>query len=92
VNHLAEKPAAFLGPIRLEGRVAAVKPGKGLTLVDKLICADCAGHCLSDPATKKLPVAWTGPAPAVGSLVFIRGTLAETEQGYLISGRKVESE
>ena len=92
VNQLAAKPAAFLGTILLEGRVAAVKPGTGLTLVDKLLCADCAGHCLSDPATRKLPVAWTGSAPAVGSLVRIRGTLARTEQGYLISGREVESE
>jgi hypothetical protein len=92
VNQLAAKPAAFLGPIVLEGRVAAVKPGTGLTLVDKLLCADCAGHCLSDPATRKLPVAWTGPAPAVGSLVLIRGTLAKTEQGYRLSGREVKSE
>lgn len=92
VNQLAAKPAAFLGPILLEGRVAAVKAGTGLTLVDKLLCADCAGHCLTDPATRKLPVAWTGPVPAVGSLVLIRGTLAKTEQGYLVSGREVESE
>jgi len=92
VNQIAAKPDAFLGPIVLEGRVAAVKPGTGLTLVDKLLCADCAGHCLTDPATKKLPVAWTGPAPGVGSLVLIRGTLAKTEKGYLISGREVEIE
>jgi len=92
VNQLAEKPAAFLGSIVLEGRVAAVNPGKGMTLVDKLVCADCAGHCLSDPATRKLPVAWTGPAPEVGSLVRIRGISSETEHGYLISGREVENE
>lgn len=89
VNQLAAKPGTYLGPILLLGRVAAVHPGKGLILVDQLECADCAQDSLSDPKASKVPVAWSGPEPAVGTLVSVRGTLAKTDHGYLLTGSKV---
>ena len=89
VNQLAAKPEAFVGKVAVVGRVAAVTPGRGFTLIDSANCSTCATECLTDKTTKKVPFLWSGPAPAVKGVVRVDGTLAKTAKGYTFTAERV---
>lgn len=89
VNQLAAKPDTFVGKVNVVGRVAAVTPGKGFTLIDNVNCATCTTDCLTDKATKKIPFLWGGAAPDVKGVVLVQGLLAKTAKGYTFTAEKV---
>ena len=89
VNQLAAKPESFAGKVNVVGRVAAVNPGKGFTLIDSVNCATCTTECLTDKTTKKIPFLWGGAAPEVKGVVSVQGTLAKTAKGYTFTAEKV---
>lgn len=89
VNQLAAKPDSFIGKVTVVGRVAAVTPGKGFTLIDSVKCATCTTECLTDKNTKKIPFVWSGAAPEVKGVVLVEGTLAKTAKGYTFTADKV---
>lgn len=82
VNELAAKPDAHIGKVSVVGRVAAVTPGKGFTLIDSVNCATCTTECLTDKSTKKLPFVWAGAAPVLKDVVVVQGSLATTAKGF----------
>jgi len=89
VNQLAAKPETFVGKVNVVGRVAAVNPGKGFTLIDSVKCASCTTECLTDKTTKKIPFLWGGAAPEVKGIILVQGTLAKTAKGYTFTAEKV---
>lgn len=82
INELAAKPDTHIGKVVVVGRVAAVTPGKGFTLIDSTNCATCTTECLTDKNTKKIPFLWTGTAPVVKNVVRVQGTLSKTSNGF----------
>lgn len=82
VNELAAKPDAHIGKVSVVGRVAAVTPGKGFTLIDSANCATCTTECMTDKSTKKLPFVWAGAAPVLKEVVIAQGSLAATAKGF----------
>lgn len=89
VNELAAKPDSFIGKVTVVGRVAAVTPGKGFTLIDSVKCSTCTTECLTDKNTKKIPFVWGGAAPEVKGVVQVQGTLAKTAKGFTFTADKV---
>jgi hypothetical protein len=89
VNQLAAKPDAFVGKVTVVGRVAAVTPGKGFTLIDSANCSTCTTECLTDKNTKKIPFLWGGAAPVVKGVVQVQGTLAKTARGFAFTAENV---
>jgi hypothetical protein len=89
VNQLAAKPDSFIGKVTVIGRVAAVTPGKGFTLIDSVNCSNCTTECLTDKNTKKIPFLWSGAAPEAKGVVQVQGTLAETAKGFTFTADKV---
>jgi len=89
VNQLAAKPEVCVGKVSVVGRVAAVAPGKGFTLIDSVNCATCATECLTDKATKKIPFLWKGAAPTIKDLVQVDGILAKTAKGYVLTAERL---
>lgn len=89
VNQLAAKPDSFIGKVTVVGRVAAVTPGKGFTLIDSVNCSTCTTECLTDKNTKKIPFVWSGAAPEVKGVVLVQGTLAKTAKGFTFTADKV---
>lgn len=89
VNELAAKPDAHLGRVAVVGRVAAVSPGKGFTLIDSSNCGNCVTECLTSKTTKKVPLLWPGSAPAVKDVVRVEGTLARTAKGFTFTAVNV---
>lgn len=89
VNKLAAKPDTFVGKVNVVGRVVAVTPGKGFTLIDNDNCASCTTECLTDKATKKIPFLWSGAAPDVKGVILVQGLLAKTAKGYTFTAEKV---
>lgn len=82
VTELAAKPDAHIGKVTVIGRVAAVTPGKGFTLIDSVNCATCTTGCLPDKSTKKLPFVWAGAAPVLKEVVVVQGSLSTTAKGF----------
>jgi len=82
VNELAAKPNTHIGKVSVVGRVAAVSPGKGFTLIDSVNCATCTTECLTDKSTKKIPFMWAGAAPVLKDVVVVQGTLSKTARGF----------
>lgn len=82
VNELAAKPDTHIGKVSVVGRVAAVTPGKGFTLIDSANCATCTTECLTDKSTKKIPFVWAGAAPVLKDVVVVQGSLATTAKGF----------
>src|SRR6266702_6094085 len=78
VNELAAKPDNHLGKVAVVGKVAAVTPGKGFTLVDSSTCSNCATSCLTDKNTKRIPFLWSGASPVAKDVVRVQGTLSKT--------------
>jgi hypothetical protein len=91
VNDLAAKPAEHLGQVRLVGVVAGVSQGNGFVLVDTREYADCGISCISEPATKKIPVRWNGDAPKLEQTVRVEGTLHQTDKGLSLVAREVRA-
>jgi hypothetical protein len=89
VNDLANKPNEHLGQVQLVGVVAAVSQGEGFVLVDKREYADCGLSCLAGPATKKVPVRWSGDAPKLEQIVHVAGTLSQSEKGLSFVAQEV---
>jgi hypothetical protein len=89
VNQLAAKPESFAGKVNVVGRVAAVNPGKGFTLIDSVNCVTCTTECLTDKTTKKIPFLWGGAVPEVKGVVLVQGTLAKTAKGFTFTAEKV---
>lgn len=89
VNELAAKPDSFVGKVAVIGRVAAVNPGKGFTLIDSVNCSTCTTECLTDKNTKKIPLIWGGAAPDVKGVVLVQGTLAKTAKGFTFAADNV---
>ncbi len=89
VNELAAKPDSYIGKVTVIGRVAAVTPGKGFTLIDSSKCSTCTTDCLTDKNTKKIPFVWSGTAPEVKGVVLVQGTLAKTAKGFTFTADKV---
>lgn len=89
VNELAAKPDSYVGKVTVIGRVAAVTPGKGFTLIDSSKCSTCTTECLTDKNTKKIPFVWSGAAPEVKGVVLVQGTLAKTAKGFTFAADKV---
>lgn len=89
INQLAAKPDNYAGKVAVVGRVAAVKPGKGFTLIDSVNCATCTKDCLTDKTTKKIPFLWSGAAPVVKDIIRVDGTLAKTAKGYIFTAERV---
>jgi len=89
VNELAARPDTHIGKMSVIGRVAAVSPGKGFTLIDSVNCSTCTTECLTGKSTKKIPFLWAGVAPAVKSVVVVQGTLFKTDKGFTISAENV---
>lgn len=89
VNELAAKPDSFVGKVAVIGRVAAVNPGKGFTLIDSVNCSTCTTECLTDKNTKKIPFIWGGAAPDVKGVVLVQGTLAKTAKGFAFTADNV---
>ena len=89
VNELAAKPDTHIGKVSVVGRVAAVTPGKGFTLIDSENCATCTDECLLDKNTKKLPFLWPGAAPVLKGVVMVQGTLAKTAKGFTFTADNV---
>jgi hypothetical protein len=89
VNDLVGKPADHLGQVQLVGVVAAVSEGKGFVLVDKREYADCGLSCVAEPATKKIPVRWSGDAPKLEQTVRVEGTLRQTDKGLSLVAQEV---
>lgn len=92
VNELAAKPDTHIGKVSVVGRVAAVTPGKGFTLIDSVICATCTTECLTDKTTKKLPFVWGGAAPVLKDVVVVQGTLAKTAKGFTFTADNVKKQ
>jgi hypothetical protein len=89
VNEVAGQPEKFLGNLSLVGRVSAVTPGKGFTLVDSGNCSDCGSHC---PVPKKIPLVWRGSAPPVKSVVVVKGVLSKTAKGVSLVADNVTAQ
>ena len=89
VNDLVGKPAEHLGQVHLVGVVAAVSQGKGFVLVDKREYADCGLSCVAEPATKRIPVRWSGDAPKLEQTVQVEGTLNQTDKGISLVAQEV---
>jgi hypothetical protein len=89
VNDLANKPNEHLGQVQLVGVVAAVSQGEGFVLVDKREYADCGLSCLAEPATKKVPVRWSGDAPKLEQTVHVAGTLSQSMKGLSLVAQEV---
>jgi len=89
INELAAKPDTHMGKVVVVGRVAAVTPGKGFTLIDSTNCATCTTECLTDKNTKKIPFLWVGTAPVVKNVVLVQGTLAKRSNGFTFTADKV---
>jgi hypothetical protein len=89
VNDLASQPDEHLGPVQLVGVVAAVSQGEGFVLVDKREYADCGLSCLAEPATKKVPVRWSGDAPKLEQTVHVEGILNQSEKGLSFVAQEV---
>lgn len=89
INELAAKPDSHMGRVIVVGRVAAVTPGKGFTLIDSTNCATCTTECLTDKSTKKIPFLWAGTAPAVKNVVLVQGTLSRGSNGFTFTADKV---
>lgn len=89
VSQLAEKPATFIGKVNVVGRVAAVTPGKGFTMIDSVNCATCATECLTDKTTKKIPFIWGGAVPVVKDIIKVDGVLAKSAKGYTFTAERV---
>lgn len=92
VNELAAKPDTHIGKVSVVGRVAAVSPGKGFTLIDSVNCATCTTECLTDKTTKKLPFVWGGAAPVLKEVVVVQGTLAKTAKGFTFTADNVKKQ
>jgi len=89
VNELAAKPDSHIGKVVVVGRVAAVTPGRGFTLIDSVNCATCTTECLTDKSTKKIPFLWSGTAPLVKNVVRVQGTLSKTSKGFSFTADNV---
>jgi hypothetical protein len=89
VNDLASKPDEHLGQVQLVGVVAAVLQGEGFVLVDKREYADCGLSCLAEPATKKVPVRWSGDAPKLEQTVHVAGVLNQSAKGLSFVAQEV---
>jgi hypothetical protein len=89
VNDLAAKPSDYLGQVAVIGVVAAVKAGKGFTLVDKREYVACGLSCLNEPDTRKIPVRWEGDPPKLEQIVRITGVLEKSERGLVFSAKNV---
>jgi hypothetical protein len=89
VNDLANKPNEHLGQVQLVGVVAAVSQGEGFVLVDKREYVDCGLSCLAEPATKKVPVRWSGDAPKLEQTVHVAGTLSQSMKGLSLVAQEV---
>lgn len=89
VNELAAKPDAHLGRVAVVGRVAAVSPGKGFTLIDSSNCGNCVTECLTSKTTSKVPLLWPGSAPAVKDVVRVEGTISRTAKGLTFTADNV---
>ncbi|MBJ6751498.1 hypothetical protein [Geomonas anaerohicana] len=83
INELTAKPQTHIGKVVVVGRVAAVTPSKGFTLIDSAKCATCTTECLTDKNTKKIPVLWAGTAPVVKNVVRVQGTLSKKQNGFI---------
>lgn len=89
INELAAKPDRYIGKVVVVGRVAAVTPGKGFTLIDSVNCATCTTECLTDKSAKKIPFLWTGTAPAMKNVVRVEGNLSKTSKGFTFTADEV---
>ncbi len=89
INELAARPDSYIGRVTVIGRVAAVTPGKGFTLIDSTKCSTCTTECLTDKNTRKIPFVWSGAAPEVNGVVVVQGTLAKTAKGFTFTAEKV---
>jgi hypothetical protein len=89
VNDLASKPDEHLGQVQLVGVVAAISQGEGFVLVDKREYADCGLSCLAEPATKKVPVRWSGDAPKLEQTVHVAGILSQSAKGLSFVAQEV---
>jgi hypothetical protein len=89
INELAANPQTYIGKVVVVGRVAAVTPGKGFTLIDSVNCATCTTECLTDKNTKKIPFLWAGTAPMVKNVVRVQGTLSKTSNGFTFTADNV---
>jgi hypothetical protein len=81
VNDLVAQPEKHLGKVSVVGRVSAVTPGNGFTLVDSGNCTDCGSQCA---IPKKIPLVWRGSAPAVKAVVVVKGVLSKTAKGMTL--------
>jgi hypothetical protein len=89
VNDLAGKPGEHLGQVQLIGVVAAVSQGQGFVLVDKREYVNCGLTCLTEPATKKIPVRWSGDAPQLEHTICVTGILRQSEQGFSFVAQEI---
>jgi hypothetical protein len=89
VNELAARPDSHIGKVTVIGRVAAVTPGKGFTLINSTKCSTCTTECLTDKNTRKIPFVWRGAAPEVKGVVQVQGTLAKTAKGFTFTADNV---
>ena len=89
VDDLASDPSAYLGQVAVVGVVAAVKAGRGFTIVDKRKYADCGLSCVNEPETRKIPVRWNGTSPKLEQTVRITGVLEKSNRGLIFSAKNV---
>lgn len=89
VNDLATNASAYLGKISIVGIVAAVKAGKGFTLVDRREYEACGLSCLDEPDTRKVPVRWEGSSPKLEQAVRVTGLLEKSDRGLIFSAETV---
>ena len=89
VNQIAAKPEAYVGKVAVIGRVAALAPGKGFTMIDSTNCATCTTECITDKSTKKIPFLWSGAVPAVKEVVRVEGKLVRTNKGFIFTAERV---
>lgn len=89
VNDLASKPEEHLGQLQLVGVVAAISQGEGFILVDKREYADCGLSCFAEPATKKVPVRWSGEAPKLEQTVHVAGVLNQRAKGLSFVAQEI---
>lgn len=89
ITELVAKSATYVGKVNVVGRVAAISPGKGFTLVDSTVCANCTTECLTDKNAKKIPCLWPGAAPVVKDVVLVKGVLSKTSKGFVFTADNV---
>jgi hypothetical protein len=88
VEKLMKNVEQHRGSIRVEGVVSATSAEhRSLTLIDLRELRECG---VTTCAEFKLPVRWTGPMPAVQSIVRVEGEVQETGGKFVFVATSLE--